>query len=301
MTAPKVGRNELCPCGSGKKYKLCCLHLQDSSRPSHPASSDSPLGDPVLEVFSTNMLLNRVDRESARIAKHFDALVHKHIVDIDLLYSSACKNLLIGKRKSDNDQDNVRTELAVLLTNQLKSFTAAFSLLRTGWRLQPFLCIRNSYEALSVVLHLFNYWEDLANYKQGKLKSTTTFNSAKKLLPLFGQIYGQLSEEFTHIGLPFGFIQEGSLFSEDEKLLWFCLVQLAYLIWFTFETTELVFYDYLETRIFWNKAGMQPRPGRDQLGQAYMLSPTAEAEALRKRIFSAYSVQWDKYFRGAKL
>jgi len=24
-TAPKIGRNELCPCGSGKKYKKCCL------------------------------------------------------------------------------------------------------------------------------------------------------------------------------------------------------------------------------------------------------------------------------------
>ncbi|MGN1250133.1 MAG: SEC-C metal-binding domain-containing protein, partial [Candidatus Spyradocola sp.] len=23
-TQPKVGRNELCPCGSGKKYKNCC-------------------------------------------------------------------------------------------------------------------------------------------------------------------------------------------------------------------------------------------------------------------------------------
>jgi len=22
--APKVGRNELCPCGSGKKFKRCC-------------------------------------------------------------------------------------------------------------------------------------------------------------------------------------------------------------------------------------------------------------------------------------
>ena len=22
---PKIGRNELCPCGSGKKYKKCCL------------------------------------------------------------------------------------------------------------------------------------------------------------------------------------------------------------------------------------------------------------------------------------
>lgn len=25
-SAPKVGRNEPCPCGSGKKYKRCCLH-----------------------------------------------------------------------------------------------------------------------------------------------------------------------------------------------------------------------------------------------------------------------------------
>jgi uncharacterized protein len=25
-TAPRVGRNDPCPCGSGKKYKRCCLH-----------------------------------------------------------------------------------------------------------------------------------------------------------------------------------------------------------------------------------------------------------------------------------
>ena len=24
--APRVGRNDPCPCGSGKKYKKCCLH-----------------------------------------------------------------------------------------------------------------------------------------------------------------------------------------------------------------------------------------------------------------------------------
>ena len=23
---PKVGRNELCPCGSGRKFKKCCLN-----------------------------------------------------------------------------------------------------------------------------------------------------------------------------------------------------------------------------------------------------------------------------------
>lgn len=28
----KVGRNETCPCGSGKKYKHCCERKADSSR-----------------------------------------------------------------------------------------------------------------------------------------------------------------------------------------------------------------------------------------------------------------------------
>jgi preprotein translocase subunit SecA len=25
-TAPKIGRNEKCPCGSGKKFKVCCIN-----------------------------------------------------------------------------------------------------------------------------------------------------------------------------------------------------------------------------------------------------------------------------------
>jgi uncharacterized protein YchJ len=25
---PKIGRNETCPCGSGKKYKSCCINKQ---------------------------------------------------------------------------------------------------------------------------------------------------------------------------------------------------------------------------------------------------------------------------------
>lgn len=26
LTNNKIGRNDICPCGSGKKYKKCCLH-----------------------------------------------------------------------------------------------------------------------------------------------------------------------------------------------------------------------------------------------------------------------------------
>jgi uncharacterized protein YecA (UPF0149 family) len=29
MVSKKIGRNELCPCGSGKKYKKCCMGKKD--------------------------------------------------------------------------------------------------------------------------------------------------------------------------------------------------------------------------------------------------------------------------------
>lgn len=32
----KIGRNDPCPCGSGKKYKRCCLPLQEGTREEPP-------------------------------------------------------------------------------------------------------------------------------------------------------------------------------------------------------------------------------------------------------------------------
>lgn len=32
LTVPKVGRNDPCPCGSGQKYKRCCLKARQDAR-----------------------------------------------------------------------------------------------------------------------------------------------------------------------------------------------------------------------------------------------------------------------------
>ncbi|MEO5364503.1 MAG: SEC-C metal-binding domain-containing protein [Magnetococcus sp. DMHC-8] len=40
VTAPKVGRNDPCPCGSGKKYKLC--HLDQEESPDWKIGSPTP-------------------------------------------------------------------------------------------------------------------------------------------------------------------------------------------------------------------------------------------------------------------
>lgn len=40
----KLGRNQPCPCGSGKKYKLCCLP-KDEAAASEALAQRDPLGD----------------------------------------------------------------------------------------------------------------------------------------------------------------------------------------------------------------------------------------------------------------
>lgn len=39
VKGPKIGRNDPCPCGSGKKYKHCCGKKQNLTKPSHRTES----------------------------------------------------------------------------------------------------------------------------------------------------------------------------------------------------------------------------------------------------------------------
>jgi len=69
-TAPPrraVGRNHPCPCGSGKKYKKCCL-LKESgqeSAPTEPAPRKAPVPDPVFRRLREN-LSRYIKREISR-------------------------------------------------------------------------------------------------------------------------------------------------------------------------------------------------------------------------------------------
>jgi len=61
----KVGRNDTCPCGSGEKYKKCCLNNPQKSSQSEPDYTDD------ITVFielsnSINDLLERRDFKKAQ-------------------------------------------------------------------------------------------------------------------------------------------------------------------------------------------------------------------------------------------
>ena len=77
----KAGRNDPCPCGSGTKYKKCCLRKERSSRPARPSRSIDQLAtelmprvdDEVCFGEDLQTLSTLIASEPACRAIHFDA------------------------------------------------------------------------------------------------------------------------------------------------------------------------------------------------------------------------------------
>ena len=236
MTSPS--RNEPCPCGSGKKYKKCCLlkgpvqdHVDSSLHKEHRE----------VVVVSQSMLMNRVGREARVVAQSFDAISGEAVAHLEVMYGRVAALLYVGLKSAKASGNELRHTCAIVLTNALKSLTGAFTLLRTGWRLQPYLCLRNGMEATSVVIHLLQRPDDLEKFKEGQLESPKTLKSAKAAIPPIGQMYGILSEEFVHVGKPFLHVQKGNVYTESEWEMWQCLASVSGFAFMLFLVTELMF------------------------------------------------------------
>lgn len=275
----KTGRNEPCICGSGLKYKKCCGSNKAGQSDGVTRQSEADGGNPsVLVIGTEDQLVNRIEREAHIVAAGFDRICEVQIKEIDRVYSAAATLLYTGKLEADRSRDELRSALAVVLSNAMKSFTAAFSLLRGGWRLQPFQCIRNGYEAMSVALHLFGRPEDLPLLKGDQLKSTSTVKSLNKLFPMGGRLWADLSAQFVHVGRPFRHVQRGNVFTAEETDLWHCLAHLAFMVWFMYQAVELVFYPSAEEHHFW----VEKEPG------VYSLNPSSKMEAIKTRMIQTY-------------
>jgi len=140
------------------KYKRCC---GSGNLVAGSVGAPSPDERPIFVVGDPEALYNRVEREAKIVAENFDDLCRDNVADIKQIYVAAANILIAGMKSAEQQKDEIRQTLSIVLSNALKSFTAAFSLLRTGWRLQPYQCLRNCMEAISVTLHLFAKPEDL--------------------------------------------------------------------------------------------------------------------------------------------
>jgi hypothetical protein len=189
----RTGRNDPCPCGSGRKYKKCC-----GLAVAEPGCLDGAAVERLAIAVSPTLLMNQ--REAALVARSFDAITTSAVAHLEEMYGRSSALLVAQLKFGAWPDDSVQSTCGVVLTNALKSLTAGFALLRTGWRLQPQLCARNGIEATSVVLHLIQRPNELHLFLRAQLDSAKTVSSAKTAFRPVGHLYGILSKEFVHVG-----------------------------------------------------------------------------------------------------
>lgn len=266
----KIGRNEPCPCGSGKKFKHCCVGVTRSADalqamrqlpPALPAdrfyAQFVDLERRLRIATSNDVLFNQLRRDGPRIADAFDTMCAQ---DLDVLNGEMCRFVatlaaVTTRLPQEPFSRDLYMTCLLLLANATQTIVAAIELTRHGFRLQPGILLRTVLESVSTVCHIVMNQRDLNKLKDGKLSSTRTIASAKKVLPPFGHFYGLLSNSFTHVGHLHFSVESASIkeYQVGEEALEFNLNALRFAIWSTNVATELAFFDSLSSHRYFRK------------------------------------------------
>lgn len=203
--------------------------------------------------FSPDILVNQLRRESPLIAGSFDRLCGDDLAIMSEVYSHALLAGLRGYLDAHRAEDNFALTCGQLLMNAGQSFTAATSLLRDGFRLQPGMLIRTVIETLAMVLHLQVEPGDLGRVRAGEFSSPKALPAAKKILPPFGGLYGFYSEQFAHLGGLHLQPQPLVAYEERDEAMEANLMFLKLTDWLLYVVTELVFFDHMESHLYWRR------------------------------------------------
>lgn len=219
-------------------------------------------------TYTEDMLVNSIKRDSTKIALSFDKLCDHHLQEISRLISITLMVISRGFAKASQDNDELKLACLEMLTNATNSFTAAATLLRNGYRLQPGILIRSIIETISTVLHLFINRDDLKGFREGRLQSSKTIAAAKKVLPPFGQLYGFFSKEFAHIGTLHQNLQPLTSYDVFDDALKVNISFLRLTSWMLYVTTELICYEVVGTPRYWQDLG------ENEQGHMYAYNPS---------------------------
>lgn len=101
----KIGRNDLCPCGSGKKYKKCCWKRENIDIPNDRYTIKGKLNEiyPLIKDWNSSLLkkANIPDYEGATFHDAIDLTITSNAL-------SLIKNIIIGNQYSATAALNIR-------------------------------------------------------------------------------------------------------------------------------------------------------------------------------------------------
>lgn len=233
----------------------------------------------IIEIRKS-MLVNQITRDADRIAKSFDALHSDDLEKVSSQFAHCFGVLTSGMLKATEEGDDLRIACGELLSNSLNSIAAAAYMLRGGFVLQPGPVIRSAIESMAVALHLMQFQKDLTKHREHKFDSTRAIASAKRVFPPFGQFYGLLSKEFTHIGKLYKQFTPIREYTSSYEPLGLNLQFIISGVWMCYVTCELVFFDVVAQPRYWSEI---PTEAQDQTPYCY--DPSADEKSWMAEFF----------------
>ena len=98
---------------------------------------------------------------------------------------------------------------------------------------------RNVIETTCTVFHLMVEPSALREFHAGRLKSTKSISFANKVIPGFGKIYGELSNQFVHVGTMHSSLNPVKAYNESEEPLSVIRSSMKMIAWLLYVAAEL--------------------------------------------------------------
>jgi hypothetical protein len=177
--------------------------------------------------------------------------------------------LLTFVHKRFDRLDATRQILFGILANGFNTFNGGLLLLRAGLPLQESVLYRNLLEAVCSAVFLFFHQDRRDEFLTGKLPSHVTVSTAKAIFPTLGRLYGELSNDYAHIGKyhhEHVAIRDFTMCDVGGTVILFYAKPM---LWLLYVVCELCFYDVSQRRWYWRQVEpgayeFDPYPGTRQ-------------------------------------
>ena len=202
-------------------------------------------------IITKDILLNQLQRDCPKIAVSFDELLRDDLEEVSKLMAAVFTIILpriIGRDLSDKERS---ATCARLLNTATTTFIGCIHLARSGFRLQYAILSRSVVETVCTVLYLLVSPNALKDFHSGKLKSTKSISAAKGIIPIFGQLWGFLSNEFVHITTMHSKLEPLAGYKEEDEDLSFIKMSIKTLAWLLYAATELTFIEMIDRPRYW--------------------------------------------------
>lgn len=229
-------------------------------------------------IVTLDILVNQLKRDSLCIAESFDALCDDDVNEISQLFAESSVIIVAGL--NDNNRKNKELQIwsCEVLINVANSLSAAIYVLRAGYLLVPGVILRNAVEAMAVCLHGLQRPQDFPRIKSGNFNSPKAINTAKKVIPHFGELYGFLSKQFAHTGPLHHSIQPLVQYESRDQGLIVNLRAIRVAVWFHYVIAEFAFMDLVNKPRYWHivapdKAEYKPSEAERQWQERFLSGP----------------------------